>query len=282
MNQVTSKRCACIWADSSRFTAEQVKTAILEFRARLPEPYCNSHLDFNIPTDKDTKKFLGFGYVFFEHPQVINLMIGLSEDGKPLVKKIDDPDYTPSDEPVKAVKNPNSTAWGDMEDDDDFFGPVAKKVPQIEVKIPPPYDLPHIITHNEETKEEEKAYLTVDYCVGNNPPEKADRNILRYRNASDIVSVKDIKKKMSLFATDTVGVTECRFKGKTLKGSYPFVFEFTSHGSRDIVVVFDSRYNDAVFAKTMCKFYVHRDEKTGQTCDVQFSHNIRPRPRENH
>lgn len=260
-----SDRCVYLY-QAQTLTVDMIKESISRFISQLlPENLKPKHkIEYklkyrvNLPTDQNNK-FRGFGYIFFEDRAVANLFI---QDEPCIIETIEKPSESDDELDLKSDSS-KGKRWGDI---DEFI--------TIKTTIEPPYVI----------QEDNKVKLCVTRCVCDHPSKNHFPNVLYSKDVPSWITTKFIKDQFSFYASDPDTIHDIQHKNMNVKGqSYPFVYEeFYNNAEkqrkeRNIILVFNPRTTDAIYALCMCKVFPVRHHKTKNIFTMKFSHESVPK-----
>ena len=96
----------------------------------------------NLVLTKEGKK-MGHAYIWFSTPKAVNAILGKNYDGSSRVEYVDDPDWTPPDEPIETAlrkfqqseSTSSSDSWADEPNENDVYS--KYECPKIRKDLPP-------------------------------------------------------------------------------------------------------------------------------------------------
>jgi hypothetical protein len=242
---------------------------------------------------------IGFAFVHVSNSAVYHMILGKKPDGTELFRYEDDPNWIkPTNLEIlpESIPYPDmegKTSWADMADiEDAYHREVAelkeKKEQQakllqnskIAIPIPPFMGNPTFKLTPEQleeaTDEETKTGLGVLTCYPAVVPDTEDHqraSVLKSKFVPTGVTVAEIKKAFTPYASDNKTLYARRYKNETIVESFPFV---VLTPDRTAFVAFNMATRDAQFALHMQKKTVIIKKKAGgdQEKFLMFSHAI--------
>lgn len=237
----------------------------------------------------------GYGYIWFSHPLMFNLLLGRNPDGTERYKEIVDPTWIPPQK-TETKKLPKSMSWADIvEDEESELPKTIKEYLKPEVELAKyRYTEAQRSQIRESLLEKMKASATVDENDSNTlgvpeygtfeiSPARIEQprdqgllylNILSGVKIPPAITDADLKRVFSRFASDKTTTHIHKNRGREIKDTYPFV---TINHKRIAFVTFDPIYHDAHQALMMTRKFQVTKNGVSYTLIFDYARKFPPR-----
>lgn len=232
---------------------EVVRNALTE-AVKVHKQNITTSYHVNIVMNRDRLPF-GYGYVWFDDPKALNIIIGLNADGSKRIEKIEDPDWVPP--PLEFGNLNTSKSWADMADEDEC--------PMIIKQLPPIVTLKSYVASDaqiamiNESDEYRLAPGEWEYTAdrtGNGDDDKIP-DVIWTSRIPDGITAADIKNLFNRYSSSKRKGTRYQ-NGREIEDTYPMV-NFNQK-ERTAYISFDPATHEAQFALKMTRLSIIQKE----------------------